>query len=184
MGNGDDRPPGRLTEQHSEGVHAVATADLVQPDPGTHPVAQRGLGQGDSQPTLGQVVRRFDQALARGIDQDLAQSALTVEVDVGRQTTEVIVRDLGPGRATELVGRGAKQVDVLTGGLPARGGPAGHIVHHAQDRDHRGRMDGHVGSLVVQRDVASGHRDAESPAARRDAPHGLGELPHDAGVLW
>src|SRR5665811_276660 len=44
-------------------------------------------------------------------------------------------------------------------------------------------MDRRVAGLVVQRDVAAGHRDAERPAALRDASHGLCELPHDTRVL-
>src|ERR1035437_10030989 len=44
-------------------------------------------------------------------------------------------------------------------------------------------MDRDVGSLVVQRDVAAGHRDTESLAALRDTTRCLRELPHDTRVL-
>ena len=117
--HGDDRPAGRLTEQQREGVHAVALTDLVQPDPGPDPVAQRRLRQRDGQATLGKVVCGIDETITGGVDQDLGEPALAFEVDARWQTAEVVVGDLGPGRATELVGRGAQQVDGLTGRLPA-----------------------------------------------------------------
>ena len=61
--HGHDRPAGLLTEQQREGIHAVAPADLVQPDPGTAPVAHGSLRQGDRQSTLVEVVRRGDETL-------------------------------------------------------------------------------------------------------------------------
>src|ERR1035437_360640 len=127
----DDRPSGRLTEQQSEGINAIAPADLVQPDPGPDAVSQGRLRQGDRQAALGQGVSDSAETLGRGVHQDLTEPALGVKVDARRQTTKMVVRDLGPGRATELVGRGSQQVDDLTGAPPARGRPTGHIVHDA-----------------------------------------------------
>ena len=45
------------------------------------------------------------------------------------------------------------------------------------------RVDRHVAGLVVERDVAAGDGDAELEASVAEALDGLGELPHDLGVL-
>src|SRR5690606_38285640 len=132
---------------------------------------------------VGQVVRGVDHAVAGGGDQDLGQQALPLQVHPRGQAAEVVVDDLGPGRAAELLAGVAEQVDQLAL-LPEGGrGAAGHVVDDAEDGDHRGRVDGGLAGLVVQRDVAAGHRGAELPAAVRQAAYRLGELPHDRRVL-
>ena len=89
-------PGRRLGEQRDEQVHAVALAQLVQPDPGTDAVAQAALDQGDGQAAVGQVVRGVDHAVAGGLDQDLAEHALGVQVHRWRQAAEVPVHDVRP----------------------------------------------------------------------------------------
>ena len=63
------------------------------------------------------------------------------------------------------------------------GDAAGDVVDHAEHGDDRRRVDRHVAGLVVERDVAAGDGDAELEASVAQALDGLGELPHDLGVL-
>ena len=108
---------------------------------------------------------------------------LALEVDGGRHPAQVAVHDAGPGRAVELEGCGAEQVDVVALVLPARRHAARHVVDGAEHGDHRGRVDRHVAGLVVEADVAAGHRDPELEAAVGQPLDRLRELPHDLGVL-
>ena len=59
----------------------------------------------------------------------------------------------------------------------------GDVVDDPEDRDHRRRQDRGLAGLVVEADVAAGHRDAELEAGVLEAAAGLGELPHHARVL-
>lgn len=92
--------------------------------------------------------------------------------------------DLRPDRAVELVAGVTEQIQRLPR-LVAEPGrkPAAHIVEDPENTHHRRRQDGCGTGLVVEADVAAGDRDAQLRAAVGQSAHGLGELPHDAGIL-
>ena len=84
---------------------------------------------------------------------------------------------------SELVARGAEQVDVVALVLPSARDAARHVIDDTQHGDHGGRVDGHVARLVVERDVAARDGDLEFEASVGKPLDGLAELPHDLGVL-
>src|SRR5690606_14982809 len=93
---------------------------------------------------------------------------------------------VGELRAVQLIFGGADQVDGLAICLfaPTRWGAACHVVELAKGRHHRGRVDGLVAGLVVQRDVAAGDRNTKLHAGIGQAADTLGQLPHDIRILW
>ncbi len=91
--------------------------------------------------------------------------------------------DVRPLGAVELVARRAEEVDVGVVAAEARGRALRDVGHDAEHADDGGRVDRDVTGLVVEADVAAGHRDAEELAALGDAADRLAELPHDARVL-
>lgn len=91
-------PAGGLGEQGHERVRV-----LRQQDPAAGLAGQRGLDDRLRETALGQVVGGGDQAVARGGGEDLGEQPLPLEVDLRRDATEVIVLDLRPDRAVELV---------------------------------------------------------------------------------
>ena len=161
-----DRPPGGLAEQRDERVQLVG-----QPDPGADAVAQARLDQRLGEAAVGEVVRGVDQAVARGVDQDVGELLLGGQVDPRRQAAEVAVHDVGPLRAGELLAGRAEQVDLLALRDEAGRRTPGDVVDHAEHRHHRGRQDRRLAGLVVEADVAAGDQDAERLGSRRRA-HG------------
>ncbi len=176
--DGDDRAARRLREQEGERVEPVRYDQTRAPA-----AQQRRLDDRLGQTAVGQVVRGVDHAVAGGGDQDLAEQALALQVDLRGQAAEVVVDHLGPGRAAELLTRVAQQVQQLAVLLEGDRRAPGHVVDDAEDRDHRGGVDGGLAGLVVERDVAARDRGAQLQAAVGQAAHGLRELPHDRRVL-
>ena len=117
------------------------------------------------------------------VDEQLAQRALGSEVDLRREAAEVVVLDVGPLRAGELLAGLPEQQHPVAGGREARGGARGDVLDHAEHRDDRRRQDRGLAGLVVEADVAAGDRDAELEAGVLEAAAGLGELPHHGRVL-
>ena len=111
------------------------------------------------------------------------QRLLGGEVDRGRQATEVAVHDVRPLAAGQLLAGLAEQQHGLALGHEAGARARGDVVDHAEGRHHRRRQDRGLAGLVVEADVAAGHRDAEHEAGVLEAAAGLGELPHHVGVL-
>ena len=93
------------------------------------------------------------------------------------------MHDRRPGRAAELRTRLAEQQQRLAVRPPAAGDAAADVLVHAEHADDRRRVDRDVAGLVVEADVAAGDRQAELAAAVGQAADGLGELPHDLGLL-
>jgi hypothetical protein len=60
---------------------------------------------------------------------------------------------------------------------------AGDVVDQAEHAHDRGGVDRLLRGLVVEADVAAGDRRAQRHAALGQAADGLGELPHNLGVL-
>ena len=172
----DHQPRRRLAEQERELV-------ARQADPAAVPAGQAGLGQRDGEPAVGHVVGRVQQAGPRRVGEQRRGSPFGIQIDGGRAAAEVTVRHLRPGRPAELgAGRAEQHHPRARAGEPDRH-PAPHVVQHAEHPHHRGRVDGHLPGLVVEAHVAAGHRGAEPGAAVGEAPHRLGELPHDGRVL-
>jgi hypothetical protein len=113
----------------------------------------------------------------------LTERPLGGQVDGGRAAAEVAVHHRRPGGPAELRPGGAQQQDGLAAGPPAGGDAGADVVVHAQDADDRRRVDRDVAGLVVEADVAAGDRQAEVAAGVGQAADGLGELPHDPGLL-
>ena len=89
----------------------------------------------------------------------------------------------GPFGAVQFIRGLTQQVNGLTVLAPPGRGAASDVVEHTQQGDHRGRIDGDAAGLVVQRNVAARDGYAQLLATVGQAAHGLGELPHDVGVL-
>src|SRR4029079_8624950 len=106
--NGDDHTTGRLGEQRDERVAAFgeqdATADLA---------GDRSFDDGLDETAFGHIVRGAQEAVTRCGDENLREQLLVLEVDLWRQPTEVVVLDLGPDRAAELVARLTEKVERL-----------------------------------------------------------------------
>ena len=157
----------------------TSSSQIRAPTPWRSDASARAMARPPSDRSCAASTRPSREALTR----ISAELPLPVEVDRRRQAAEVLVLDVGPLRAAELVGGGAEQVDHLAGRLPARGRAAGDVVHDAEHADDGRRVDRDVAGLVVERHVAAGDRDAELAAAVAEPADGLGELPHDARVL-
>jgi len=71
-----ERAGRRLAEQRDERVGAFG-----QDDPHAGVATQAGLDERLRQPALGKVVRRIDQAVVGGVDQDVGQQLLAGQVD-------------------------------------------------------------------------------------------------------
>ena len=95
----------------------------------------------------------------------------------------MLVDDLRPCGASQLfLGLSEKQHDVCGVGESHRdAGP--HIVDDSQHANLRGGQNVATTRLVVEADVAAGHRHAQGQAAVHQALDGLDELPHHFGVL-
>ena len=91
--------------------------------------------------------------------------------------------DVRPLRPGELLAGLAEVQHQLAGPGEARGRALGDVVDDAEHRDHRGGQDRGLAGLVVEADVAAGHRDAEGRAGVLEPAAGLGELPHHGRVL-
>ncbi len=145
--------------------------------------SQARLGQRDRQPAVGQVVGGRQQPAAARRHQHLGERCFGAEVDRRRAAAQVPVRDPGPQRAAELRPGRAEQHDAGAGHGEAGADPAADVLVHAEHPDDRGRLDRHAAGLVVEADVPAGDRRAQGQAAVGQPAHGLGELPHHAGVL-
>src|SRR5699024_3083085 len=143
----------------------------------------RQLDDGLCQAALGEVGRGRYHATQSG--EGIAQALFCVEVDLRWQAGEVVVDNLLPDGAAQLVlGHRASQDQLVLRALrdllrQAGGG----VVNGSQNRDHRGRQDRGVTGLVVEGDVAAGDRDLDVDAAVGQAVDRLAELPHDLRVL-
>lgn len=113
----------------------------------------------------------------------ISASSFAAEVHLGRQAAEVVVDDLGPGRAAELLVGVAQQVEELALFREGDRRTPVHVVDHTEHGHDRRRVDRRLTGLVVERDVAAGDRGAQLQAAVRETTGGLGELPHDVRVL-
>ena len=130
------------------------------------PVPQAGLDQGLRQPAVGQVVRAAEQPAPAGPDQQLGQPLLVIEVDRRRPAAEMIMDRRRP-RPSRPARRGSRRA-----GRPRRRRlrkPIGvrrvtSSITPSTPTTGVGRI-GHVAGLVVEADVAAGHRGAERPAA-------------------
>ena len=181
--HGDDCTGCGFGEQCGEQVHTVAVDDFVQPDARTHAEAHNRFGHSDGQTALRKVVRGVDHAVTAGVDEDLAEFAFSFRLELRRQTAQVAVCDIRPGRTAEVLFCFAQQVDCVAGTREARRGCAGDVVENAHDADNRGGQDRGVARLVVQRHVAAGDGNAKSLASLREALNRGGQLPHDGGVF-
>ena len=180
VGHGDDGAGDGLGEEGDEGV---AVCHVRHRDRDPDPVAEAGLRQGLGQSAVGQVVGAGDDRVARRVGQQLGQRALGSEVDLRRQTAEVAVHDVRPLRAGELVAGLAEQEDLLALGDEAGRDALGDVLDDPEHGDDRRGQDGRLAGLVVEADVAAGHRDAELEAGVLQPAARLGELPHHVGVL-
>ena len=107
-----------------------------------------------------------------------------VEVDLRRHTAEMVVSDLRPDGAVELVARLAEQDERLAGfGTEVGREATMHVVDHAEHTDDRRGQDRRRPRLVVETDVAARDRNPELTAPVGQPVHGLLELPHHRRVL-
>src|SRR5690606_29283274 len=186
--DGDDDAAGRLRKQRDERVHLVAAGHALERHRRTDAEPQRCLEQRLHEATLREVVRRGGQTGLPGLHQGRGQGLLRAQVDLRRQTAEVLVHDVGPRRAVELVPCGAEQEERQALGPPAGRERGPHVVDHAEHTDHGRGVDRRVdlaglARAVVERDVAAGDRDAELLTGVGEALDRLDELPHRVGVL-
>ena len=93
------------------------------------------------------------------------------------------MNNVGPNRPIQFVSGHSEKVNVVAGILPARRNAAGDIVDNPENTDHRGRVNGHISGLVVERDVTAGHRNSKLKAAIGQSSRCLLELPHNLWVL-
>ena len=107
--HGDDRPPGGLAEQRHERI--AARDGIRKRDAGTEAEAQAHLRQRQGQATVGDVVGRRQQPLARTGDENRCEGGFALQVDRRRSAAQVAMDDPGPGRSVEFVGGFAEQVD-------------------------------------------------------------------------
>ena len=86
--------------------------------------------------------------------------------------------DVCPLATGKLIAGVAKQIDELTVRSPGHRRSAIDIVDNTQDSDNRRGQDRRVARLVIERDVAAGHRDSQGRARIGQTPHRFRELPH------
>src|SRR5215208_4196218 len=124
-----------------------------------------------------------EHAAAARPDQYLGQGLLLSKIDCQWTATKMIMNHLCPGGAAELITSLTELVDHLPSSLKAARGPASHVVDYAEHADHRCRQDRRTAGLVVEADVAAGHRRTEFAAAVHQTAYRLAELPHDGRIF-
>src|SRR5512133_1426247 len=177
--DGDDHTPGAFREQPYERISA-----FWQFDAGTHSVPQRRLHDSQRQPAVGKIMSAGKHATTTRPDQHLSQRLLVSKINGEPATTEMIMNNLCPSRAGELITSPAEQVDRLSRHLEPTRGPSGDIVYQAEYTNHRRRQDWRIACLVIEADVAAGHRSAQFAAAVHEPAYRLAELPHDRRIFW
>ena len=95
----------------------------------------------DRQSAVGQVVRRLDDAGLGGLDQELGQRALGLEVDRGRRPPRWPWTTSAHAEPDELVAGLAEQQHVAALGDEARRDARAYVVDDAEDADDRRRQD-------------------------------------------
>src|SRR5690606_11769689 len=90
-----------------------------------------------------------------------------------RNPTKVVMNGVGPGRAVKFVTGGAEEINILTLILPGTGDTTSNIINNAKHTNHRGRKDWLVTGLVVEADIATGHRNPQSFARLGETINGL-----------
>ena len=128
-------------------------------------------------------MRRIDKAVPGGVDHDVGELPLDAEVDARWASAEVLVDDVSPLRARQLVAGGAEQVDLVTLGGEAVPSTPGDVVDDPEHTHDRGRQDRLVAGLVVEADVATGDGQTQLTTAVGQTAGGLRELPHHRRVL-
>ena len=188
---GELRPRGQATTETTarpadslnravNGVDRDSALHPTQP----RPPAQAGLGQGDRQAAVGEVVRAGQHARGRGgSDEDRRASVRRRDrrPAAGRPDAGGRPRPRRTRRTPRASCRAARPRRPSAAKPTAE--PLANVVVDAEHADHRGRVDRGGARLVVEADVAAGDRDAEGLAAVGEAADGLGELPHDRRVL-
>ena len=177
VGRRDDGAGGGLAEQRGERV-------AVQLQAGADAVAQRRLGEGLRQAAVGEVVGGADQALAA----EARRAARPARARPARSTAGgcpprwpcTTLAQAEPPNS----GRVSPSSSTVS---PSARQPPG-IRRRTSSCTPRTPMTGvgligDVAGLVVEADVAAGDRQAELAAAVGQAADGLGELPHDLGLL-
>ena len=174
--DGYDGARHRLAEQRDERV-AFGQRD-ARADAGR----ERHLDQALREAAVAHVVGGAQQPVAGGRLEHVRQPHLGGEVGLRRKAAEVTVHDVRPLRAAELVaGLAEQQQDLAVAGRHRRA--PGDVVDDPEHADDRCRVDGRVGGLVVEADVAAGDGHAHLEAGVGEAAGRLGELPHHVGVL-
>src|SRR5262249_8036941 len=123
--------------------------------------SQAALGEGQTQATLREVVRSRQQAGRGGGREHGREPLLGIQVDGGRYAAQMSSRDLRPQRAAELGASPTEQHDLPTGPAEPAGKAVPHVAEDAKDPDDRRRLNRLSAGLVVEADIAAGHRDAK-----------------------
>ncbi len=92
-------------------------------------------------------------------------------------------RHLGELRSAQLRERLSQQVDGEASTRERGGDPQPVIVQQPEHADHGGRPDRRLTRLVVEADVAAGHRGLQGEAGIAHTPDRFSELPHHLGPL-
>ena len=138
-------------------------------EPDLRPAAapHRHLGERDGEPAARHVLAALDEAAIDGLADERLEARLEREVERRRAVVEtragearvLAAREAGPGLA--------HQQHLVAVGAERRPDALRDVVEQPDDPDLGGRRDRRPGRLVVQRDVAAGHRQAEGDAGVR-----------------
>src|SRR6266704_596852 len=170
----------------------------------SRPRSETGLGEGDGEAAVGDIVGGLHGALGGERDETILKTLFGGEVDGRRFAGE----DGGDRFGVFGGGEFAREPQCWRGACPARGRPKGRpyartvqrengialfaegdfedargVVENAEDADDRRGVNGFAESLVVETNVAAGDGCAECVAGFSDAIDGFAELPHYFGLF-
>ena len=123
------------------------------------------------------------EAAGREVGEQAVEAGLGGQVEGWGAALEAAGGQALPDRAAELDPGLPQQPDVEAGSGEAGGDGGGGVGEQAEDADDRGRVDGPARRLVVEADVAPGHRQPEGAAGGGHPVHGGRERPHHLGPL-
>src|SRR5919112_3272947 len=110
-------------------------------------------------------MRAAEQASPARPDHHVREALLKIEINRWRATPKMIMDGLGPRGSRQLLTSPTQQIDCIARHSEAHRGPTSDIVDDPEDAHDRSGQDRDVASLVIEADVAAGHRRAEFATA-------------------